>query len=83
MPIDEIPLPINLQTPKDILRIRDPPKVRRMPQIVDVNVTSSSRASHPTLRRGSACAIATRAASSTVAGTTATGAAAPTWALMW
>lgn len=60
MPINKISPPIYLQTPKNILRIRYTPKVRRMPLIVDVDIPPSSPTTSPPLTACSPSAIASR-----------------------
>ena len=47
--IYESPFPINLHTPKNILRICYPPPVRRIPRIADVDPATFVCTSHSTL----------------------------------
>lgn len=50
MPIHKRPLPINLQTPKDILGRRYPSIVRRVPLVVDMYIPTPPRTPSTTLR---------------------------------
>jgi hypothetical protein len=43
LPTHKNPIPINLHAPKDILRLRDPPKIYRLPLITNMHPTSPPR----------------------------------------
>src|ERR1700753_4232457 len=47
---DKLALAINLHAAKHVLGPRNPPVVRRVPQIADLPPPPSSRAAHPALR---------------------------------
>lgn len=47
--INKPPLGINLQTPKDILRVRNPSVVRRIAVVVDMNIPTTTTTSCSTL----------------------------------
>lgn len=57
MSVDEVPLPINLKTSKDILGVRYPTKVGRMPLVVDMDVATSSTTTSTTLATRSPSAV--------------------------
>lgn len=57
MSIDKLSLPIYLQAPEDILRIRYPTKVRGVPLIVNVDVAAPASAASTTLTASSPSAI--------------------------
>jgi hypothetical protein len=61
----ELPLRIYLHTPKDVLRVRYPPPVRRIPVIAYMNPTSSVPTTHSPLMTRSARAISVAAGCAT------------------
>ena len=59
-------MPINLHTPKDILRLGNPSKIRGMPRITDMDIAAPARTPIPTLRIRSARTISTRLFATTI-----------------
>ena len=66
MPIDELALAIDFQTPKDVFWEWNPSVVGRVPLVVHVDVATPSRTAGTTLRTRSACPVTTSAATAAV-----------------
>lgn len=67
MTVHKIPSAIDFKAPENIFRVRYPSKIRRMPVIVDVDVTSPSSTAHASLTICAPGSVSTSPGSSTVA----------------